>query len=142
MRIDCFVTAAGLAAFVLCPGGAGAQQAKPNAGGPPAAAARPSPPGPYRQVSVSLPKPFGDPSLDALRRDIGDIAKRKDRAALTSKVVAKGFFGNARIVTVRTPRNRGSTISRRRSDSIALMARDGLPLQPTPSTLPPPRPPT
>jgi hypothetical protein len=92
MRIDCFVTAAGLAALVLSPGAAGAQQARPNAGGPPAAAARPSPPAPYRQVSVSLPKPYGDPSLDALRRDIGDIAKRKDRAALTGKVVPKGFF--------------------------------------------------
>src|SRR5262249_5012488 len=63
MRIDCFVTAAALAALVLSPGWAGAQQARPNAGGAPAATSRPSPPGPYRQVSVALPKPYGDPSL-------------------------------------------------------------------------------
>ena len=82
MRIDCFITAAGVAVLVLSPGWAGAQQARPNAGGPPAAASRPSPPGPYRQVTVALPKAYGDPNLDSLRHEIGDIAKRKDRAAL------------------------------------------------------------
>ena len=92
MRIDCFVTAAGLAALAVCSGRAMAQQARPNASAPPAAASRPSPPGPYKQVAVTLPKAYGDPSLDALRREIGDIAKRKDRGALISKVVAKGFF--------------------------------------------------
>jgi hypothetical protein len=92
MRIDCFVTAAGVAVLVLSPGWAAAQQARPNAGAPPAAASRPSPPGPYRQVTVALPKAYGDPSLDTLRHEIGEIAKRKDRAALTGKVVTKGFF--------------------------------------------------
>src|ERR1700694_4579342 len=79
MRIACLVTF--LAAVALAPLGAVAQP-QPKA----------SPPGPYKQVVVALPKPYGDPSLDAFRKEIGDIAKRKDRTALAGKVVAKGFF--------------------------------------------------
>jgi len=79
MRIACLATV--LAAIALAPAGATAQP-QPKA----------SPPGPYKQVVVTLPKPFGDASLDAFRKELGDIAKRKDRAALAGKVVAKGFF--------------------------------------------------
>jgi hypothetical protein len=59
---------------------------------PPAAPAQPTPPGPYKAIPVTLAKPLGDPSLDAFRREVGEIVKKKDRAALAGKVVAKGFF--------------------------------------------------
>jgi len=92
MRIACLATMAALAAIALMPVGAAAQQPKPGAGGPPPASSQPAPPGPYRQVAITLPKPYGDPTLDAFRKELGDITKRKDRAALAAKVVAKGFF--------------------------------------------------
>jgi len=43
-------------------------------------------------MAVTLAKPIADPSLDAFRRELADIARKKDRAALAAKVVAKGFF--------------------------------------------------
>src|ERR1700719_968526 len=58
----------------------------------PALAQTRSPPGPYKQVPVTLPNPLGDATLDAFRKDLADIAKRKDRAALAGRIVAKGFF--------------------------------------------------
>src|SRR5262249_54000049 len=57
-------------------------------GGPPP----PAPAGPYKVIPVTLPKPLGDASFDAFRAKLADVAKRKDRAALTTMVVAKGFF--------------------------------------------------
>lgn len=52
----------------------------------------PAPAKPYKKVSVTLPAPFVDPSLDAFRKQLGDIAQRKDRAALAALIVSKGFF--------------------------------------------------
>lgn len=52
----------------------------------------PAPPKPYQPVAISPPQPLKDPSLDAFRNQIGEIAKRKDRAALAKLVVAKDFF--------------------------------------------------
>src|SRR5262249_36411536 len=63
--------------------------AKPAA--PPAAPALPAQK-PYKAVAVTLPPPTRDAGLDALRKDLGDIAKRKDRAALAQRIVAKDFF--------------------------------------------------
>jgi hypothetical protein len=53
---------------------------------------QPAPPGPYKSIAVTLPPRQSDASLDAFRKELGDIAKKKDRAALAGKVVAKGFF--------------------------------------------------
>ena len=46
---------------------------------------------PYQPVAIKAPPPMNDPSLDAFRNQIAEIAKRKDRAAL-AKLVAKDFF--------------------------------------------------
>ena len=51
-----------------------------------------APPGPYKSIAVTLPPRQSDASLDAFRKELGDIAKKKDRAALAAKVVTKGFF--------------------------------------------------
>jgi hypothetical protein len=53
---------------------------------------QPAPPGPYKAVAVTLPPRQNDASLEAFRKELGDIAKKKDRAALAGKIVAKGFF--------------------------------------------------
>jgi hypothetical protein len=52
----------------------------------------PAPPGPYKSIKVTLPPRQSDASLDAFRKELGDIATKKDRAALAGKVLAKGFF--------------------------------------------------
>jgi hypothetical protein len=39
-----------------------------------------------------MPQPYSDPSFDAFRKQLGDIAGRKDRAALARLVVATNFF--------------------------------------------------
>jgi hypothetical protein len=91
MRIACLVMTAALAGFAFAPIAALAQP-KAGGGGQATAPSRPAPPGPYKQVAVTLPKPMGDPSLEALRKELGEIADRKDRAALATKVVTKGFF--------------------------------------------------
>ena len=51
-----------------------------------------APPKPYKPVAVTLPQPYSDPSFDAFRKELGDIASRKDRAALAGKVVPNSFF--------------------------------------------------
>lgn len=52
----------------------------------------PAPPTPYKKVSVSLPAPIADPGFDAFRKQLANIAERKDRAALDALVVPQGFF--------------------------------------------------
>jgi len=47
---------------------------------------------PYKIVPLKLPQPINDPSFDALRQQLTDIAERKDRAALAKLVVSLGFF--------------------------------------------------
>jgi hypothetical protein len=71
-----------LAAGLSC-GPALAQQPSPQ----PAAPAKP-----YKQVAVSLPAPFVDPSLDSFRKQLADLAQRKNRAALAALIVPRGFF--------------------------------------------------
>jgi hypothetical protein len=70
----------------------------------PAAPARPAPAAPaapapaipaqkpYKAVAVTLPSPVRDATLEALRKELGEIAKRKDRAALAQRIVAREFF--------------------------------------------------
>jgi len=52
---------------------------------------QPTPPKPYKKVSVTLAPSITDPGLDALRKQLADIAGRKDRAAL-GRLVSKDFF--------------------------------------------------
>src|SRR5262245_23094157 len=47
---------------------------------------------PYRPVAVTVPTVPRDPAFDALRKDLGEIAKRKDRAALAQRTAARDFF--------------------------------------------------
>ena len=67
------------------PGGPGG----PPQGGPGQASI--APPKPYKPVPITLPKNAADPSFDAFRKQLGDVASRKDRAALAA-LVAPHFF--------------------------------------------------
>jgi hypothetical protein len=89
MRHALITSAAILAALItLCPETGFAQQAQlPNMRPPP-----PPPIKPYTAVTVTPPKPFGDPSFQAFQQQLAAIAAKKDRAALTKLVVAQGFF--------------------------------------------------
>ena len=49
-------------------------------------------PKPYKPVAVEQPQPVQDPSFAAFRKELGDIAKRKDRAALAKNVAANFFW--------------------------------------------------
>jgi hypothetical protein len=68
------------------PGGPGGPPPGQRGGPPPVA-----PPKPYKPVAVTLPSAYNDPSFEAFRKQIGEIASHKDRAAL-AKVVANNFF--------------------------------------------------
>jgi len=50
-----------------------------------------APPNPYHPVAETPPSPFNDQSFVAFRKQLGDIAARKDRAALAA-LVAPSFF--------------------------------------------------
>lgn len=52
----------------------------------------PSPPKPYDKVPVTLAPGVTDPSLNAFRKQLADVAARKDRNALAGLTVAKEFF--------------------------------------------------
>jgi hypothetical protein len=52
----------------------------------------PAPARPYKPVAITAPKSMADASFESLRQQLGDAAKRKDRAALARLVVAQGFF--------------------------------------------------
>ena len=53
----------------------------------PAAAA----PAPYQPVAITAPKPIADPSFEAFRNQIAEVAKRKDKKALAA-LVSPTFF--------------------------------------------------
>src|SRR5262249_13858774 len=99
----------GLAAALLTIVPAAAQQPRPNQLPPPGPPqAQPQRPGgpqtptmqapaqapikPYKAVAVAMPTPLNDPSYDAFRKQLADVAKRKDRNALARLVVSQGFF--------------------------------------------------
>ena len=52
----------------------------------------PAPPKPYKAIPITLPARANDPSFEAFRKQLGDAARKKDRAALAKLVVAQGFF--------------------------------------------------
>jgi hypothetical protein len=52
----------------------------------------PAKPGPYKVVAVTPPQAINDPAFEAFRKQIGEAAQRKDRAALAKLVVGQGFF--------------------------------------------------
>lgn len=51
----------------------------------------PSPPMPYKPVAVKLPEPIADATFVAFRKQLGDLAQKKDRAGL-AKLVTQNFF--------------------------------------------------
>lgn len=69
-----------------------AQQGAPQA--PKGAPQAPTlaPPKPYKAISVTLPAPANDSSFEAFRKQLADIANRKDRAGLAKMLVTQGFF--------------------------------------------------
>jgi hypothetical protein len=81
--IAAFVIAGALATAPLL-----AQQPNPA---PQQGQAAPPPPKPYKPVAIKLPQPVNDQSFVAFRKQIGDIAQKKDRAAL-AKLVSQNFF--------------------------------------------------
>ncbi len=82
----------------LPPAGGAPPQQQPQRGPQQAAPAQQqqqpqvAPAGPYKVVTINAPAPIKDPSFDTFRQQVGEIAKRKDRAALGRLVVAQGFF--------------------------------------------------
>src|SRR4029077_7945385 len=74
----------------------GPPQSQPQRpGGPQAPAAQAPaqvPIKPYKALAVTMPAPVNDPSYDAFRKQLADVAKRKDRNALAKLVVTQGFF--------------------------------------------------
>lgn len=77
-----------VALVMAAPFGALAQQKQPQQKGPPPLA----PAKPYTSISVKMPGPVSDPSFEAFRKQLGEVAAKKDRAALTRLVVSQGFF--------------------------------------------------
>ncbi len=89
-----FATTALVAIALSAPSQAQGQrppQPGPNMQRPPQAP-QAAPPKPYQPVTISAPAPIKDPSFEAFRKQIADIAKRKDRNALARLIVAQGFF--------------------------------------------------
>src|SRR5262245_34388396 len=52
---------------------------------------QPSAPKAYKPVTITLPKAVTDPSFAAFRKQVAEIAGKKDRAALT-RIIAQKFF--------------------------------------------------
>jgi hypothetical protein len=55
----------------------------------------PAPIKPYTPVAITLAIPVADPSFEAFRKQLGEAARKKDKAALAKLVVAQGFFWEA-----------------------------------------------
>jgi hypothetical protein len=51
----------------------------------------PPPPKPYKPVTIKLPQPIADQTFVAFRKQIADVAQKKDRAAL-ARLVSMNFF--------------------------------------------------
>jgi hypothetical protein len=78
----------------LAPGPGQTQPSGPPAQGGQAAQGQPrqlAPPKPYKAIPVTAAQPYNDPSFTAFRKQLGDIASRKDRAAL-ARLVVRSFF--------------------------------------------------
>jgi hypothetical protein len=48
--------------------------------------------GPYKPLPITLPPALSDPSFDAFRKELAEIAQRRDRAALAQRVAADFFW--------------------------------------------------
>ncbi len=59
---------------------------------PPPQSQQSGPPKPYQPVIVKPAQPVEDPTFEIFRKQLADVVKRKDRAALQKLVVAQGFF--------------------------------------------------
>jgi hypothetical protein len=68
-----------------------AQAQAPGQAPAPAEAPAAVPPGPYKPVTIVLPTAVADPTFEAFRKQLADIAQKKDRAAL-ARLVATSFF--------------------------------------------------
>jgi len=68
-----------------------AQPPGPRGQPPQQQAQQPAPPKPYKPIAVTPAQPYSDPSFVAFRKQLGDIANRKDRAAL-ARIVVNNFF--------------------------------------------------
>jgi len=97
------LSAATTLAAMIAPAAAQAQLPRPSQLPPPGGQAQPAPqqpqgtqqpapPKPYTPVAITPAAPATDPSFEAFRKQLADVAKRKDRAGLTRLVVAQGFF--------------------------------------------------
>ena len=53
---------------------------------------QPAPATPYKPVAIVLPQPTTDASFEAMRKQLGEAAERKDRAAMARLVVAQGLL--------------------------------------------------
>ncbi|HUI94296.1 MAG TPA: hypothetical protein VLX44_00960 [Xanthobacteraceae bacterium] len=71
-----------------------AAQPRPAPGGPPPVQGQ-APVKPYKPLAVAMPAPSNDPSFDAFRKQLADVANRKDRAGLARLIVSQGFFWDA-----------------------------------------------
>ena len=80
-----FTAALASCALVFLLFGPGTAQAQQNP--PPLATAKP-----YKAIAVQPPQRFIDASFAEFRQHLGEVVKRKDRNALRSMVVGKGFF--------------------------------------------------
>ncbi len=63
-----------------------------EAGRPRRARRRPHRSSPIRRSPIKLPALFNDASFEAFRKQLGEVAAKKDRAGLAKLVVAQGFF--------------------------------------------------
>ncbi len=77
-----------VALLIAAPLAAQAQQKQPPQKGPPPLA----PAKPYASIAVKIPGPINDPSFEAFRKQLGEVAAKKDRAALAKMMVPQGFF--------------------------------------------------
>jgi hypothetical protein len=74
-------------------------------------------PGPYKAVAVTPPQTMNDPDFEAFRKQLGEAAQHKDRAALAKLVVGQGFFWE---------RENGDRADKRRSGADNLASALGL----------------
>ena len=47
---------------------------------------------PFKPLAVTPPAPYNDPGFVAFRKQLADVAQKKDRNALAKMVVSQGFF--------------------------------------------------
>ena len=87
---SCGVGLAGAALFASLAGAAVVAQAPAQTPTPPPIQA--PAPGPYTPVPITLPPAVNDPSFDAFRQGLAEIAQKKDRAALARLVTANFFW--------------------------------------------------